>query len=177
MNKVELELTMSESMSEQSRNGLKGWFEEFIRRCEVPPPVITVKDGSTTVLITWVLTGAGVVAVGCLTKVGEIIASWLTDHIFKRNTSSKTDSNISASPVLPPSDSQNKDLLDSMPLQCKEAVSRSEHVVFKRIETVYDADSRERRSKEQIIEFRHGELRSAIESVKTSLNVSEYNED
>ncbi|MCI5163462.1 MAG: hypothetical protein D3917_15865 [Candidatus Electrothrix sp. AX5] len=176
MNKIELELTISESMSEQARNELKGWFEEFIRQYEVPSPEIVVKDGSTTVLITWILAGTGLVTAGCLTKVGEIIASWLTDHLFKRNSLSKTNNNISSSPILS-SDLQHRDLLDRMPLHCKEAVDRSEHVVFKRIETVYDANSRERRSREQTIEFRHGELRSAIESVKTSLNVSEYEED
>lgn len=176
MNKIEMELTISESMSELARNELKDWFKEFMKQCEVPPPVIVVKDGSTTVLITWALAGAGIVAAGGLKKMGENIASWLMDYFSKRNSSSKTNNNNSALPILPP-DLQCRGLLDSMPPQCKEAVGRSEHVVFKRIETVYDADSRERRSKEQTIEFRHGELRSAIESVKTSLNVSEYDED
>jgi hypothetical protein len=176
MNKVELELTMSESISKQSRNELKGWFEEFIRRCEVPPPVITVKDGSTTVLITWALTGAGVVAVGCLTEVGKTIASWLINSLLKRSNPSEVNNNRSTSPILPP-DLQRQGMLDNMPNQYQEMISRSEHVVFKRTEIVYDGNSRERRSKEQTIEFRHGELRNAIESVKTSLNVSEYDED
>ena len=175
MNKIELELTMSESISEEARNELKGWFEEFMRQCKVPPPVIVVKDGSTTVLIKWVLAGAGIVAAGGLKKVGENIASWLMDYLSKRSSRSKTNNNSSALPILPP-DLQCRSLLDSMPPQYKEYFGRSEHVVFKRIETVYDADSRERRTKEQTMEFRHGELRSAFESVKTSLNVSEDEE-
>lgn len=176
MSKIELELTMSESMSEQARNELKGWFEEFMNQCEVPSPAIVVKDGSTTVLITWILAGTGLVAAGCLTKVGESIASWLINHLSKISSQSKMNHNSSASPILP-SDLQRRDLLDNMPSQYQEMISKSEHVTFKRIETVYDSNSRERRSKEQTIEFRHGELRNAIESVKTSLNVSENDED
>jgi hypothetical protein len=191
MNKLELQLTMSESMDERERNNLRDSINSILNECGVPPSLISVKSGSTELLMQWdlieaaVVGGGPVVAGAFLKKMGEAFWVKVLEYLTKRG--SAQDENALNTMPAPSWDIQQESKAVSLEIEAiekrisnfieqssplQQALQRSTEITFTRREILHDMQQDLITTREQSIIIQRGELRGITESVKTQLNVS-----
>jgi hypothetical protein len=188
-NRIDLRLTLSQSMTDAERATLQGAVQQLLADSGAKPTSVLVSDGSTELLIQWdwvtatgavATAGAAILATAFLKEIGKSVATRIMNR-FRPSEEEVTQELIPAPSWEPPQQSKlpaaavesfREKLLETInrtPLG--HALDASATITLTRRESTHDLATDEIHILEQVIRIANGDI-DITEDIKTVINAS-----